>query len=836
MLTSPSPLRDVYVEAPSAGRADMGRPSVKGKFLWVGNRKLYIRGVTYGPFSGPGSPAEYGDRNLVEQDLSAMAAFGINAIRTYSVPPIWLLDAALKHDLWVMVGLPWEQHVTFLDHRRSRRAIERRIRAGVRVCAGHPAVLSYAVGNEIPASIVRWHGRRRVERFLERMIDAARDEDPEGLFTYANYPSTEYLEPRSMDIVTFNVYLEDACSLDAYLARVQNLAGDLPVILGEIGLDSRRNGEAAQAEILRREILTAFGGGCAGAFVFAWTDNWHRGGHDIVDWSFGLTSRDRRPRPALAAVAEAYADVPIAPAASPRISVVVCSLNGARTIQECLAALRRLRYPNFEVIVVNDGSTDETEAIARSYGFRVITTAKQGLSSARNVGLREADGEIVAYIDDDAYPDADWLGYLATAMLTSTHVGVGGPNISPPGDGAIADSVALAPGGPIHVLLSDREAEHLPGCNMAFRRDALLAIGGFDPQFRAAGDDVDICWRIQDRGWTLGFCPSAVVWHHRRRSIRGYWRQQRGYGKAEALLERKWPERYNRAGHLSWAGRVYGGPSSGRASRRSRVYQGVWGTAPFQSIQPSARSKLRSLTAMPEWYLGMVCLGVLSALGALWHPLLLAVPLYLAVLLATVTQAALNAGRAVAGTAGPGYTGPVRWSLTTLLHLMQPLARLAGRLRHGLTPWRARGLRSWALPIGSVDAVWRERWRSPTETLERLESSLRSSGAVVVRGGAYDRWDLEVRGGTLGAARLLMTIEEHGGGRQFVRYRSFPHWARGWRVGLAGLFGLSVAALAGRAWLAGAILVAGWLLAAAAMLRQCGAALGTARSAVKETQ
>ena len=110
------------------------------------------------------------------------------------------------------------------------------------------------------------------------------------------------------------------------------------------------------------------------------------------------------------------------------------------------------------------------------------------------------------------------------------------------------------------MLLSDEIAEHIPGCNMAFWKSSLDAIGGFDPQFRIAGDDVDICWRLQDQGWTVGFSPGAVVWHHRRDCVRGYLKQQYEYGKAEALLERKWPERYNRVGHLAWAGRVYGAP------------------------------------------------------------------------------------------------------------------------------------------------------------------------------------------------------------------------------------------------------------------------------------
>src|SRR5262249_5439924 len=154
--------------------------------------------------------------------------------------------------------------------------------------------------------------------------------------------------------------------------------------------------------------------GCAGAFVFAWTDEWHRGGHDVTDWDFGLVDRRRRPKPALAAAREAFTEVPFAPTlAWPRISVIVCSYNGARTIGECLSGLRRLEYPDFEVVVVSDGSSDRTAAIAEEHGYRVIETPNRGLSSARNTGLQLATGEIVAYIDDDAYPDPHWLTYLA---------------------------------------------------------------------------------------------------------------------------------------------------------------------------------------------------------------------------------------------------------------------------------------------------------------------------------------------------------------------------------------------------------------------------------------
>src|SRR5439155_19857996 len=95
---------------------------------------------------------------------------------------------------------------------------------------------------------------------------------------------------------------------------------------------------------------------------------------------------------------------------------------------------------------------------------RLIRTPNRGLSSARNTGLVAATGEIVAYLDDDAYPDPHWLTYLAATFLSTSHAGVGGPNVAPAGDGPIAECVARAPGGPVHVLVTDREAEHIPGC------------------------------------------------------------------------------------------------------------------------------------------------------------------------------------------------------------------------------------------------------------------------------------------------------------------------------------------------------------------------------------
>jgi O-antigen biosynthesis protein len=811
------------------------RPKVAGKFLYVGQDKFWVRGVTYGAFRPDASGNEYHDLKVIERDFAQIAASGLNAVRIpHTTPPRSLLDVAQAHGLRVMVGLSAEQYVGFLIDKKHSPNIEQCVRTRASACAGHPALLCYALGNEIAAPLVRWLGRRRVEQYLERLYWTVKDADPEGLVTYVNYPTTEYLQLPFLDLVCHNVYLESRECYAAYLARLQNLVGERPLLMSEIGLDSLRQGEQAQAHVLDWQIRTSFAAGCAGLFVFAWTDEWYRAGADVDDWAFGLTDRQRRPKPALANVHRAFAAVPFPlDLCWPRISVVVCSYNGGRIIRDCLDGLLRLQYSNFEVIVVNDGSTDATADIVGKYPFRLISTENRGLSSARNTGLEAATGEIVAYLDDDAYPDPHWLTYLAATFIDTTHAAVGGPNIPPSGDGPIADCVANAPGGPVHVLLSDQKAEHIPGCNMAFRKAALQAIDGFDPRFRIAGDDVDVCWRLQKQGWTVGFNPAAVVWHHRRNSVRAFWKQQLNYGKAEALLAHKWPEKYNAAGHLTWAGRVYGNGYTHRLGRLGRIYHGVWGSAPFQSLYQPAAGPLRSLLLVPEWYLVVVALAALSALDLFWRPVSYVLPLFIVAATASLLQAAMSAARARFTSTPCSRVVRLRLQvLTAFLHLLQPMARLCGRLRYGLTPWR-QGAPWLSLPRPWKSAVWSERWEDPIARLQCLETAMRTDGGVVLRGREYDRWDLEVQGGLLGAARMLMAVEDHGAGTQFARFRSWPRFSRA-AIVLTVLFALlSAEALEDHAWSAAAILGTITVLLTLRTLDECAGAAAVILRALK---
>jgi hypothetical protein len=309
---------------------------------------------------------------------------------------------------------------------------------------------------------------------------------------------------------------------------------------------------------------------------------------------------------------------------------------------------------------------------------------------------------------------------------------------------------------------------------MAFRKEALEEIGGFDPQFRTAGDDVDVCWRLQERGGTLGFDPGAMVCHHHRNSIRAYWRQQLGYGQAEAMLERKWPEKYNVFGHLSWAGRMYGKGLTLRLGRAGRIYRGMWGLAPFQQLTEEEPGLLRVLPLMPEWYLAVMTLGVLSMLGLTWRPLLIAAPLLLLAVALPMAHAIVSASKARFSTRPSRLNGALMRTMVAFLHLVQPLARLRGRLRHGLTIWRQRGVPAVALPIARTFPLVVTRYRLPQDWLRHLQVTMKDMGGVVLHGGDYDNWDLDVRGGIFGSSRLLMAFEDTGSGTQLVRVRAWP--------------------------------------------------------------
>jgi GT2 family glycosyltransferase len=441
-----------------------------------------------------------------------------------------------------------------------------------------------------------------------------------------------------------------------------------------------------------------------------------------------------------------------------------------------MRSLLALDYPDYEVIVVDDGSSDNTPAILARYPVvRVIRQTNHGLSVARNVGLGTATGSIIAYTDSDCYADRDWLTHLVHQLQRTGAAAVGGPNLAPE-DGWLAACVAASPGQPMHVLESDQVAEHVPGCNMAFRRDALEAINAFDPQYQKAGDDVDICWRLQQAGLWITFAPGAFVWHHRRQTPRAYLRQQGGYGEAEALLQFKHPDRFNGRGDGKWRGRLYGASLQGLRLGQPIIYHGTFGGAPFQSIYQPGPAHWAMLPSTLEWH---VAGGFLALAGFLWPP---AYWVIIAMLVLSFAVAGLQARQAVLARPHEGLRARL---LIMLLCYVQPLVRSYWRYRTRLFCYcppkltREVGNGQYA-PVALSGRQQRDYW---SETGCERTALLRSFLAHLLQhrwGTTIDSgWsfcDLEIYAHPWTRLQLCTAEENHGGPRRLIRARYRLRW------------------------------------------------------------
>ncbi len=783
------------------------RVVVDGKFFRLGEKKFYVKGIAYGPLPPNAQGQPFASPEQTAQDLDQIRDLGANVIRVYHVPPRWLLDLAETREIKVLVDVPWNKHLSFDSAQRRAEACEA-VRNAVAACSQHPAVFAFSVANEIPPDIIRWTGAKAAADFIDELVSVAKRVDPGCLCTYANFPPTEFLHPRAVDFVTFNVYLHNEPAFKSYLARLQMMADAKPLVLGEFGIDSIREGEANKCAMLSWQIEDAFRAGLAGTVVFTYTDQWYKDDKLVEGWEMGLVSADRWPKESYNAVKKLYRAAPHFPLAnSPKVSVVVASYNGARTLKLCLDSLQRLNYPDYEIILVDDGSTDDTQKVVAEVErlratrgdlsgprFFCIRHEKNfGLSVARNTGITAATGEIVAFTDSDCRADEDWLYYLVGSLVGSEFIGIGGPNLLPPEDSRVAAAVMVSPGGPAHVMLTDREAEHIPGCNMAFYRRALEEIGGFDPIFTKAGDDVDVCWRLQQGGCKIGFSPSAFVWHYRRSTISAYLKQQEGYGEAEALLVRKHPENFNAFGGGIWQGRIYGSSKFGVELRAPVIYHGLFGSAGFQKIYASEPATSLMLCTTLEYYFFIVI--PLWILSGIFERLL---PVAVVSLLIPVSICALAGAQANLPRNKKEW-----WSrpLVALLFFLQPIvrgfARYRGRLaQQPLEMETQESIDSLALfhgkqPLKEV-RYWADRRVDRLDYVAAIVKRLQERGWPYRSDVGWSDYDVEINGSRWSHLLLTTVVEDYPHNRTLIRCRLRAAWSFQTRVAFWSLVGLEL--------------------------------------------
>lgn len=244
-----------------------------------------------------------------------------------------------------------------------------------------------------------------------------------------------------------------------------------------------------------------------------------------------------------------------------KLSVVIPAYNAAATLAACLEGCQRQTLPATEIIIVDDGSNDDTAAVVqRMEGVTYIHQPNAGPAAARNRGAEAATGDLIVFTDADCIPASDWLEKLVAALRDDA-VAVGGSyDIANPD--ALLARIIHAEIRLRHARLSD-EVDFLGSFNVAYRRDAYLAVGGFDTTFRAAsGEDNDLAYRLQDAAGILLFTPQACVAHLHPTRLWPYLRTQHGHGFWRAKLYAKHPGRARTGDHYAPLSDMLGIPLS----------------------------------------------------------------------------------------------------------------------------------------------------------------------------------------------------------------------------------------------------------------------------------
>lgn len=747
---------------------------VSGKYFRAGEEVCLIKAVAFGSFPAGAFPDE--GRSELRRIRERL---GANAIRIDEIPSLDFMHECAEVGLRVFMAIPWEQNLDFVSEKGVIEKAEQLLLETIGRFRGHPAVGGYFVANEIDVSLVRWMGVRHVIDQLERLIDLGHEGAPGTLFAYANGPGTESVLPQNQDFAAFNLYAESRKSVAASLARLQNLAGDKPLLISRFGADSRALDESGQAEMLRWYLDEACSAGVAGSTLFAWSDLRQISGETLESHDFGLTRRDHTEKPALEVVRDAWSQLQrpsdfFSLEKTPRVSVIVCTNKGSATLVPCLDSLVAMTYPDFEVILVNDGDDTRVSEIAGTYeSIKHLAIEHAGLSSARNTGAGAATGEIFVYTDDDCVAEPDWLKWIVKLFSQDASLGcAGGPNIAPKPETRTQAMITAAPGGASQVLLSDTRAEYLPGCNLAIRRPVFEELGGFNPVFRSAGGDVDFCWRASDAGYALGFHPLAFVWHQRRFSYQAYFRQQIGHGRAEAFLLPIHRDRFCGLSGAVWEGDLY---SARRRIGRVTSF-GRFGNGPIK-ISYSAYKLGQSGTFLHIlWWAAALSF----ALGSLFLPILL-LPMTLMVL--TTLYAAL--GRAGRSSMEQEFdTTSARVALAGLI-VVQGAMRSGARLLWGWrsVDWAGNMKEFGRSALGSLTSGW---WKLGDEKEftsndgigreELLQNILANfEGAKV---DATGKTDIVVKKGRFWSWAVVTVTEQHAQDVRLTRLRVLarPQW------------------------------------------------------------
>ena len=252
-------------------------------------------------------------------------------------------------------------------------------------------------------------------------------------------------------------------------------------------------------------------------------------------------------------------DEPMDLSQAPSVSVVIPVKDRAEELRRCLASLAALRYPRekIEIIVVDDGSSDTCREIAEDWGAIMLSSGGTGLgpSAARNIGAAAATGEILAFIDSDCTASAKWLNELIAVFGDLRVAAVGGKveglHTASALDRYEATMSSLSLGARQRSAREGQDTFYLPSCNLLVRRKVFLTLHGFDRTMHV-GEDVDLSYRLRDKGWHLVYLPQGTVHHEHRNRYASFMARRFDYGTSEEILQRRHPLRKKRLPLPPW--------------------------------------------------------------------------------------------------------------------------------------------------------------------------------------------------------------------------------------------------------------------------------------------
>jgi mycofactocin glycosyltransferase len=237
----------------------------------------------------------------------------------------------------------------------------------------------------------------------------------------------------------------------------------------------------------------------------------------------------------------------------PLVSIVIPVKDRADELQRCLMSLKKISYPldRTQLIVVDDGSSDDSPRVARAFGALLVPSGGCGCgpAAARNVGSRIATGDILAFIDSDCTASEDWLNELIPSFSNPAVAAVGGQVDGMCDESAVdryeAVMSSLSLGKRERSGSSGDDTFYLPSCNLLVRRQAFLHAGGFNDEMHV-GEDVDLTWRLRDKGCTIRYLPAGRIHHEHRSTIRSFMSRRFDYGTSEGMLQLIHPHRRKR--------------------------------------------------------------------------------------------------------------------------------------------------------------------------------------------------------------------------------------------------------------------------------------------------